>query len=72
MHITKPGTQVSYQYRKHQLLGGELVTGTGEVLHRVVIGTDDGYAIKPNDGGDVVHVRHAGVRELPQVTALAD
>ena len=54
-------TKVSYQYRRHQLLGGALIEGFGIVLHEVVIGTDRGYAIKPDNGGDVVHVRHAGV-----------
>lgn len=72
MHITKDGIRVSYQYRKHHLLGGELVTGAGTVLHRVVIGTDDGYAIQPADGNAVVHVRHTGVRELPAVTELVE
>lgn len=70
-HIVKDGTEVSFQYRRHHLLGGELVTGTGRVLHRVVIGSDDGYAIQPVKG-DVVHVRAAGVRELPAISVLAD
>lgn len=60
----KQGDPVEYQYRKHYMLGGELVQGTGFVLDEVVIGTDRGYAIKPTDGTPVVHVRCAGVRAL--------
>lgn len=56
------GTQVSYQYRQHQILGGALISGTGTVLDWTMVGTDRAYVIKPNDGGDVVHVRFAGVR----------
>jgi len=55
------GTQVAFQYRQHHLLGGALIQGAGVVLHEVIVGTDRGYAIKPNDGGAVVHVRCAGV-----------
>lgn len=57
----KNGTKVSYQYRKHPILGGELVEGTGTVIGRTVVGTQDAYVIKP-DSGDVVHVRVQGVR----------
>lgn len=55
------GTQVSYQYRQHHLLGGALISGFGVVIGRTVVGTEDAYIIKPT-AGDVVHVRCAGVR----------
>jgi len=54
-------TRVSFQYRQHPLLGGALVTGTGVVIGRTVVGVEDAYSIKP-DNGDTVHVRFAGVR----------
>jgi hypothetical protein len=56
------GTQVTYSYRTHYLLGGELVSGTGTVIGRTVVGTDDAYIVKPADGSDCVHVRVQGVR----------
>lgn len=55
------GTQVTFQYRRHQLLGGALVSGSGVVLDWTMVGTDRAYVIKP-DAGDVIHVRFAGVR----------
>jgi hypothetical protein len=55
------GTRVSYQYRTHPLLGGELVIGVGTVTGRTVVGVEDAYTVKP-DSGDTVHVRFAGVR----------
>lgn len=59
-----PGTQVSYQYRQHHLLGGALVSGQGTVIDRTIVGTSDAYAIKPADGSPVVHVRVSGVRSV--------
>lgn len=58
------GTQVSYQYRKHHLLGGEMVHGTGKVLDWTMVGTDRAYVIEPTDCGPVVHVKCPGVRAL--------
>ena len=55
------GTRVSFQYRQHPLLGGALVSGFGVVIDRTVVGVEDAYSIKP-DNGDTVHVRFAGVR----------
>ena len=59
-----PGTEVSYQYRQHHLLGGALIAGRGTVIDRTVVGTSDAYSIKPADGSPVVHVCAAGVRSL--------
>lgn len=56
------GTQVTYTYRKHYLLGGEVVSGTGSIIGRTVVGSDDAYIIKPTDGAECVHVRVQGVR----------
>lgn len=55
------GTQVSYQYRRHPLLGGDLVSGFGVVTGETVVGTERALIIKPNDGSPSVHVRFAGV-----------
>jgi len=57
------GTQVSFQYRQHPVLGGALISGTGIVLDWTMVGTDRAYVIQPADG-PVVHVRTAGVRPL--------
>lgn len=62
MHPT--GSQVSFQYRQHPILGGSLISGTGTVIDWTMVGTDRAYIIKPVDGGDVVHVRFAGVSVL--------
>lgn len=56
------GTQVSYQYRQHQLLGGAMISGTGTVLDWTMVGCDRAYVVQPDDGSAVVHVRCAGVR----------
>lgn len=56
------GTQVAYTYRKHYLLGGEVVSGIGSIIGRTVVGSDDAYIIKPADGTECVHVRAQGVR----------
>ena len=55
------GTQVFYTYRKHFLLGGEVVSGKGPIIGRTVVGSDAAYIIKPADGSDCVHVRVQGV-----------
>jgi hypothetical protein len=55
------GTRVSYQYRQHPLLGGATVSGFGVVTDRTVVGVEDAYVVKPDNGG-TVHVRFAGVR----------
>lgn len=55
------GTRVSFQYRTHPILGGELVSGHGVVMNYTVVGVEDAYVVKP-DSGDTVHVRFAGVR----------
>lgn len=57
----KIGTQVTFSYRKHYLLGGELVTGTGRITGETVVGAEPAFIIKPDDGGDSVHVRQQGV-----------
>lgn len=57
------GTNVSYQYRQHHLLGGMLIHGEGTVISETVVGTENAYIIKPTSG-DVVHVRFAGVCKL--------
>lgn len=54
------GTRVNFQYRQHPLLGGALVHGQGVVIDRTVVGVEDAYVAKP-DQGDTVHVRFAGV-----------
>ena len=58
--MIEAGTRVNFQYRQHQILGGALVQGSGVVSDWTMVGTDRAYVIKP-DGGDVVHVRFAGV-----------
>lgn len=60
----RPGSQVSYQYRQHYLLGGALVSGLGAIIGRTIVGNQDAYAIKPRDSSAVVHVRTSGVRGL--------
>lgn len=66
------GTKVSFQYRTHHLLGGELISGVGTVTGETIVGTQNAYAIKPNDGGDTVHVRCAGVRECAKFVGMVD
>jgi hypothetical protein len=56
------GQQVSYSYRKHRLLGGAIVVGSGVIVGETVVGADPAYIIKPADGSPVVHVRKQGVR----------
>ena len=56
------GTQVTYTYRKHYLLGGDVVSGTGTITGETVVGTEPAYIIKPADGTPSVHVRKQGVR----------
>ena len=58
------GTHVSYSYRQHALLGGALVENVGTVIDWTMVGADRAYVIKPLDGGNVVHVRFAGVRAI--------
>ncbi len=55
------GSPVEYSYRKHYLLGGDTVFGTGRIISQTVIGNNDGYVIKPDDGSECVHVRESGV-----------
>lgn len=59
------GTRVSFQYRTHQLLGGELVSGYGVVIGQTVVGSDDAYVVQPVGGEAVIHVRFAGVQTAP-------
>lgn len=61
MRTIPNGSQVTYQYRQHHLLGGALIAGAGVVVDRTIVGTSDAYIIKPNDGGECVHVRAIGV-----------
>lgn len=56
------GQQVTYSYRKHYLLGGELVSGTGTITGETIVGTEPAYIIKPADGSPSVHVRKQGVQ----------
>ena len=56
------GTQVTYSYRKHYLLGGEVISGTGTITGETVVGSDAAYIIKPADGSPSVHVRKQGVQ----------
>ena len=58
------GSKVSFQYRQHHLLGGAVVSGEGVVIDWTMVGTDRAYAIKPANGGPVVHVRCQGVSPL--------
>lgn len=60
------GTQVTFQYRQHQILGGALISGAGTVLDWTMVGTDRAYVIQPEEG-PVVHVRTAGVRPINEV-----
>lgn len=60
-NIIPNGTRVSFQYRRHQILGGELVQGFGVVMDRTVVGGHNAYSIRPDVGG-WVHVRFSGVR----------
>jgi hypothetical protein len=57
------GTRVFYAY---QNIDGTSVTrhfGTGTVIHGdVLIGTDDGYAIKRDSDDEVAYVRDWGVK----------
>ena len=55
------GTKVHYRYNLHYFCGGHLITGTGIIIGSTVVGTDDSYIIKPDDGSDCVHVRAHGV-----------
>ena len=55
------GTQVTYTYRRHYLLGGEVVSGNGTIIGETIVGTDRAYIIKPADGSPSVHVRKQGV-----------
>lgn len=55
------GTQVTYTYRKHYLLGGEVVSGTGTITGETIVGSEPAYIIKPADGSASVHVRKQGV-----------
>jgi hypothetical protein len=56
------GTQVTYTYRKHHLLGGEVVSGNGVITGETIVGSDAAYIIKPADGSPSVHVRKQGVQ----------
>lgn len=56
------GTQVTYTYRKHYLLGGEVVSGTGTITGETIVGSEPAYIIKPADGTPSVHVRKQGVQ----------
>lgn len=55
------GSLVEYSYRRHYLLGGEVLSGTGRIVGETVIGNDAGYVIKPDDSSDCVHIRESGV-----------
>jgi hypothetical protein len=57
----KNGTQVTYTYRKHYLLGGEVVSGKGTITGETIVGNESAYIIKPVDGTPSVHVRKQGV-----------
>jgi len=65
------GTRVSFQYRTHHLLGGELISGFGTITGETIVGTQNAYVIKPDDG-DTVHVRCAGVRECAKFVGMVD
>jgi hypothetical protein len=54
------GTRVNFQYRQHQILGGEMVCGSGVVTDWTIVGNQRAYVIQP-DNGDTVHVRFSGV-----------
>ena len=56
------GQQVTYTYRKHYLLGGEVVSGRGVITGETIVGSEPAYIIKPSDGSPCVHVRKQGVR----------
>jgi hypothetical protein len=57
------GQQVTFQYRKHYLLGGDVVRGEGVVIGQTIVGTEPAYIIQPTSG-DCVHVRYQGVWAL--------
>lgn len=65
------GTRVSFQYRTHHLLGGELISGVGVVTGDTIVGTQNAYVIKP-DNGETVHVRFAGVHECAEFVGMVD
>lgn len=56
------GQQVTFTYRKHHLLGGELVSGRGVITGETIVGADRAYIIKPTDGSPSIHVRKQGVQ----------
>jgi hypothetical protein len=55
------GSVVEYNYRKHPLLGGEIVSNVGTVIGETVVGSDSAYIIRPLDCSAAVHVREGGV-----------
>jgi hypothetical protein len=61
------GTRVIYAY----ISGYQPIvrhSGTGVVIRNdVLIGTDDGYAVKHDSDGEVAYVRDWGVRTSPDV-----
>lgn len=57
------GSRVEFSYRQHHLLGGAQISGLGVVISETIVGNENAYAIKP-DNGTVVHVRFAGVRVI--------
>ena len=63
-------TQVTYTYRKHHLLGGEVVEGVGTIVGETLVGSEPAYIIKPTDGTPVVHVRKQGVRKVIKERAI--
>lgn len=62
MNRIESNTAVSYSYRQHYLLGGARISGKGVVIGQTIVGSEDAYIIKPQDGSDCIHVRAAGVR----------
>lgn len=63
MRIIPDGAEVLYTYRTHYLLGGQVKSGSGSIVCRTIVGTEDAYTIKPADGSPCVDVRAQGVRE---------
>lgn len=55
------GELVEYQYKQNEFVGGNLVSGTGKIVGHTIIGNEDAYIVKPDDGSECVHVKHSGV-----------
>ena len=55
------GELVEYFFRRSPLVGGGDVHGTGVIVGHTLVGTNDAYVIKPDNGGECIHVLYSGV-----------